>query len=164
MDDMRTRKCTRFDVLRSGSARLALLLLVLTADATAAHAADVQRWTDRNGRVVFGDHPPVDVQATAVKVRPNVYTAVSVGKLGTIVAPSPEVVLYSAEWCGFCRAAREHFRARGIAFSEYDVESSERGRADYAKLGARGVPVILIGERRMNGFNADAFDEVYRAR
>lgn len=161
MDDRQPRHRTTNDARQS--VRACLLLFTALVAVPCARAADVQRWTDRDGHVVFGDRAPPNVRATPVKVRPNVYTAVSIEKLGKIVA-SGEVVLYSAEWCGFCRAAREHFRARGIAFSEYDVETSERGRADYVKLGAHGVPVILIGERRMNGFNADAFDQLYRAR
>lgn len=41
----------------------ALLLLV----AAAAHAQQVYRWTDKNGKVQYGSNPPPGVAAKAVK-------------------------------------------------------------------------------------------------
>jgi glutaredoxin len=73
------------------------------------------------------------------------------------------VTLYSASWCGVCRRARSYFNRNRIPFTEYDVEQSERGRQDYRALQGRGVPIILVGATRMNGFSPDAFDAMYRS-
>ena len=64
-----------------------------------------------------------------------------------------KVVLYSTTWCGYCKKARDYFLDQGIAFSEYDVEKSTRGRRDYARLGGKSVPIILVGKTRINGFS-----------
>lgn len=138
----------------------ALAVLVI-GSATAASATDIHRWVDEQGKVQFGDRPPAGVASEQVVVRPNVYTSPEIQPLAAAVDRSPEVVLYSAQWCGYCRKARTYFKRQGIAFKEYDVETSDRGRRDYRALEARGVPVILIGEQRMNGFSVDAFSALY---
>ena len=70
-----------------------------------------------------------------------------------LVGPTP-VVLLSASWCGYCRKARAAFRAWGVDFREFDIETSAIGRRAYALIGIRGVPILLIGERQLFGYSA----------
>ena len=65
----------------------------------------------------------------------------------------PEVKMYATSWCPYCAKARAYFARRNIAYVEVDIEKSKEGRAEYDRLGARGIPVILVGPRRMNGFS-----------
>jgi len=65
----------------------------------------------------------------------------------------PEVKMYATSWCPYCAKARSYFARRGIAYVEVDIEKSREGRAEYDRLGARGIPVILVGPQRMNGFS-----------
>jgi len=51
---------------------------------------------------------------------------------------------------------------KGIRFTEYDIEKSSKGKRLYKNLGARGVPVILVGKKRMNGFSEAGFEKIYR--
>ena len=44
-------------------------------------------------------------------------------------------------------------RKNGIVFTEYDIEKSTKGRRDFESMKGRGVPIILVGDMRMNGFN-----------
>ena len=48
-----------------------------------------------------------------------------------------------------------------ISFSEYDVETSAKGKADFARMKGQGVPIILVGEKRMNGFNPTRFKQLF---
>ena len=64
-----------------------------------------------------------------------------------------EVKMYATSWCPYCAKARAYFSRRGIAYVEVDIEKSREGRAEYDRLGARGIPVILVGAQRMNGFS-----------
>ncbi|HXI35796.1 MAG TPA: glutaredoxin family protein [Burkholderiales bacterium] len=64
-----------------------------------------------------------------------------------------EVKMYATSWCPYCAKARAYFARRGIAYVEVDIEKSREGRAEYDRLGARGIPVILVGQQRMNGFS-----------
>lgn len=70
--------------------------------------------------------------------------------------------MYSTEWCGYCRQARNYFKHNKIAFSEYDIEKSKSARRRYDKAGGRGVPLIMMGKRRMSGFNPQSFEQFYR--
>ncbi|MGI9290354.1 MAG: glutaredoxin domain-containing protein [Gammaproteobacteria bacterium] len=71
--------------------------------------------------------------------------------------------MYSTEWCGVCKKARNYFTANDIPFKEYDVEKSTKGARDYKKLNARGVPVILVGKSRLNGFSSGKFENLYES-
>jgi glutaredoxin len=70
--------------------------------------------------------------------------------------------MFSASWCGVCKKARKYFRKNKIRFTEYDIEKSSRGKRLYRDLDATGVPVILVGKQRMNGFTESGFERIYR--
>ncbi|MGB1221981.1 MAG: glutaredoxin family protein, partial [Alcanivoracaceae bacterium] len=57
--------------------------------------------------------------------------------------------------------ARRYFKQNNIAFTEHDIEKSEKARKAYDRLNARGVPVILYGRERMNGFSVAGFKRMY---
>lgn len=133
------------------------ILLLLTVNA----GADIQRWTDSRGQVHFGDRPPVNADASVVKVKINSYEAPSVEGLRELLGKNNEVVIYSASWCPVCKKAKKYFRKKCIAYTEYDIEKSAKGKRDYKKLGAKGVPVIIVRGQRLNGFSAAAFERIY---
>ncbi len=120
--------------------------------------AEVFRWVDDRGRVHFGDQPPAAAAAEGVELKINTYES---PELSPDTTASREVILYSAVWCSVCRKAKAYFARRGVAFTEHDIETSAQGRRDYLRLGARGVPVILVGDRRMDGFSAARFEKLY---
>ncbi len=140
--------------------RLSLIMLLGTGFAIPVTATEIHRWTDENGNTHFGDQPPASAESEILTVTPNVYKSPIVIP-NTAIAPSTSVVLYSAQWCGYCRKARAYFQANRIPFKEYDVEKSRKGKQDYRQLGARGVPVILVGSQRMNGFSEASFRDPY---
>ena len=65
----------------------------------------------------------------------------------------PLVVLYAAEWCGYCKATKRFFDANGIVYTELDVEKTTEGREGHKKLGGRGVPLVVIGDDVIHGFD-----------
>jgi glutaredoxin len=86
----------------------------------------------------------------------NFFSKRSAAPAGTEVIHAngqPSVVFYSATWCGYCRAARDFFDRNGIAYTELDIEKSERGAEEYGKLGGGGIPLIFIGDEKIRGFN-----------
>lgn len=68
------------------------------------------------------------------------------------------VVVYGTETCPYCAKARAYLKERQVAFGDFDVAKSEKGKQDFAKLGGKAVPVILIGDRQLVGFNQAAID------
>lgn len=120
-------------------------------------------WTDANGQVHFGDRPPQDSQAERVEIRVNTITAPATitHDAGTFTEKRA-IVIYTTERCGYCRQAKAFLNANHVPFKEFDVENSPRGRADYRKLSGRGVPIILVGEQRMNGYSENSLVSLLR--
>lgn len=145
---------------------LALLFLI----ASPVGSGELFKWVDDHGNVHYGDSPPENAKLKRITGKVSSYTSVSVEDFvydpGNITERnrSKGVVMYSASWCGYCKKAAIHFRKNNIPFTEHDIEKSEQAALQYKKLNGRGVPIILIGDQRMNGFNATAFDRIYYAK
>ena len=69
-----------------------------------------------------------------------------------------KVIVYGTETCPYCIKTRTYLKERHIAFADIDVAKSEKGKRDYAQLAGKGVPLILIGNRRMTGFDPATID------
>jgi glutaredoxin len=134
--------------------------LCLAALVSAQAGAEIYKWVDEQGNVNFSDKASGRHESSTVSVRVNTYTAVSYDV--SLFDTGAKVVMYSASWCGHCKRAKRYFRQHGIAFTEYDIEKDRQARARYARMGAAGVPVILVGKRRMNGFSEAGFEKIYR--
>lgn len=128
--------------------------------------AQIYTWTDENGRVHYGDKPTDDVNAKTVNIEVNSYTNVTYEFTDFYVpnregrSHNPKVIMYSTSWCGYCKKARNYFHENNISYVEYDIEKDEKAHQQYKNMGATGVPVILVGKRRMNGFNAAGFEKM----
>lgn len=66
---------------------------------------------------------------------------------------SSEVSIYVASWCPHCRKAKEYLDKLEIAYTLYDIDTPS-GQEKFDALHAQGVPVITVGEYRMDGFSA----------
>ena len=144
-----------------------LALIFLTASPVGS--GELFKWVDHQGNVHYGDSPPENAKLKRITGKVSSYTSVSVEEFAydpdniTKRKRSKGVIMYSTSWCGYCKKAALHFRKNNIPFTEHDIEKSEQAARDYKKLNGRGVPIILIGDQRMNGFNATAFDQIYYA-
>lgn len=113
-----------------------------------ASGASSARGRRRGGQVSRGDLEPAERNGSSTARRSR-------------RAPV-RVLLYSARGCAQCRRAKAFLEARGIAFSELDVGRSPKARKALARMGARGVPTILIGDHRLDGFSERRFLEIYQ--
>jgi glutaredoxin len=71
--------------------------------------------------------------------------------------------MYATSWCPYCAQARAYFARNGIAYTEFDIEKSQAGRAEFRSLGGRGIPVILVGDQRMDGFSEQRLAQMLKA-
>jgi len=143
-------------------------------------ASEIYKWIDEQGRVQFSDKAPeksLAVEAETITIKPiansiespdvSVSDFLQNAQLSRDQARKDKasrdrpVVMYSTVWCGVCKRARQYFLANNIPFSEYDIEKTERGRKDYARLNGNGIPIILVGNKRMNGFSLARFKKMY---
>lgn len=95
------------------------------------------------GRVLW---PPTKAQASTVSVR----------------APQPVVELYATSWCPYCQQTREFFAANAIEYIEHDIEKSSQALAEHEKLGGKGVPLILVGDEVIRGYNESSLRTLLR--
>jgi len=146
------------------------LLMILILSLPQQAIAEIYTWTDDAGRVHFTDSPPDKAQSTQIKISPlNTYNSPSADSIKNILdrptglkGKKAKVILYSTTWCGYCKKAKRWFLQNNIPFTEYDTEKSERGRRDYKKMNGRGVPIIKIGTKRLNGFSPNSLTQVLR--
>ncbi|MES2416215.1 MAG: glutaredoxin family protein [Patescibacteria group bacterium] len=65
-----------------------------------------------------------------------------------------DVTIYSTPNCHFCHMAKEFFKEKNVPYTEYDVAADMEKRAQIIEQsGQMGVPVIVIGEDLIVGFN-----------
>ncbi|MBW9258660.1 MAG: glutaredoxin family protein [Candidatus Thiodiazotropha sp. (ex. Lucinisca nassula)] len=141
------------------SAKINWILLPILLLSVTVVEAEIFKWTDEHGKVHFTDKPPADADASEVKLKINTIKSVSFDR--SIFNFGKKVVIYSTEWCGYCEKAKRYFKRKKIKYTEYDIEKSSRAKRQYKKMGATGVPVILVGKRRMNGFSEAGFEKIY---
>ena len=73
---------------------------------------------------------------------------------------NPRITLYGTRQCPACRQARSYLQQRKLAFQELDVSINLRAQKALARLGAKGVPVIMIGDDRVDGFDRKRLDRL----
>lgn len=65
-----------------------------------------------------------------------------------------EVTIYTTPTCHFCHLAKDFFKENKIEFTEHDVSSDVEKRTEMVqKSGQMGVPVILVGDEIVTGFD-----------
>ncbi len=69
------------------------------------------------------------------------------------MAKPPRITLYSSSGCSHCRQIKQWLQQHQIKFMEFDVQRNQRAFKDFQRLGGKGVPLLVIGERQIQGFN-----------
>lgn len=71
-----------------------------------------------------------------------------------MINAQPKVVLFTTPTCSFCNAAKRYFREKKVRFKEIDVSRDAAAAKDMLnRTGQMGVPVILINNRPIVGFD-----------
>jgi glutaredoxin 3 len=64
------------------------------------------------------------------------------------------VTIYTTPTCHFCQMAKEFFAEKNVQYTAYDVTVDPGKREEMIQMtGQLGVPVIVIGEQVMVGFD-----------
>ncbi len=72
-----------------------------------------------------------------------------------------KVTVYSTPSCHFCHMAKDFFKEKNIAFEDFDVSVDLVKRKEMVdKSGQMGVPVILIDNDLIVGFNKPKIAEL----
>lgn len=133
----------------------------MTAKMPAANIATAKIWRGMRfpltltACLAFGYYVPPLIETQYQRINPP--PAYETGDYAAYFTVSGvEAVMYSDSDCPWCRRAREYLRAAGVAFDERFVDLSAQAAKEYAGLDAPAVPVILIGDRKIVGFDREA--------
>lgn len=71
------------------------------------------------------------------------------------------VTIYSTPTCTYCNAAKDFFKENGVEFQVFDVAVDTAKRQEMIeKSGQMGVPVIIINEELVVGFDKARLSEL----
>lgn len=137
--------------------------------------ADLYYWIDENGVKHFSNTQPEDSTRSIEQTEEYVYEESEDveyqekdrGKQIPAIKQNkndrkrnyndhPKVVMYMTPTCGYCHRARAFFNKHRVPFVEYNITTSKKARKKFESLNGRGVPLILIGNQKISGFNEPA--------
>jgi len=134
--------------------------------------AEIYKWTDENGKTHFSDAPPnkdkvekLDEDELAKRI--SSFTQVSVQFVPIDFGVNQQanransLVMYTTTRCGYCEKARKYFAKNNIDYAEKNITLSDKFKAEFKDFGGTGVPVMFMGEYRMQGFSEARFDTFY---
>jgi glutaredoxin 3 len=69
-------------------------------------------------------------------------------------AAMPKITLYTSAMCGYCVAAKNFLKSRGLAWDEVriDLDPAERERM-VARARRTSVPQIFVGDTHVGGYD-----------
>lgn len=119
------------------------------------------KYTDEAGQVYFTDRPPVDVQTEQITIRVQSFEGQArIFDHNPIEAQPEAITIYTADWCRVCHRAKKYMDDKGYQYIERDIENNPRARREFDRMGGKGVPVILVGNKRMDGFSAGQLEQL----
>lgn len=76
------------------------------------------------------------------------------------VETNQNIVMYSTESCGYCVRLRKYLVRNNIPFIEKDVNSDQQYRSEFEALNGRGVPLSLVKNNRVAGFDENNWNKL----
>ncbi len=72
-----------------------------------------------------------------------------------------KVVIYSTPTCPYCKRAKEYLSRKGVSYTDIDVaQDKEKAKEMTQKSGQMSVPVIIIDDEIVVGFNQVLLDKL----
>ena len=73
----------------------------------------------------------------------------------------PRVTVFTTPTCSWCRRAKQYLTQQRVRFREVDVSRDPSAARDLVRMtGQMGVPVILVGNRPIVGFDKPQLDRL----
>ena len=77
-----------------------------------------------------------------------------------------QVIVYSTNWCAYCKMAEKYLSGKNVAFTEKNIEEDPAANKELlAKIGGnfRGVPVLDVAGTIILGFDRAKIDSALKA-
>ncbi len=74
-----------------------------------------------------------------------------------------KIIVYTTPTCAFCPMVKNFLKEKGVEYEEIDVNENKEALEEMKeKTGQIGVPVTLIGEEAIVGFNKKKIEELLK--
>jgi glutaredoxin 3 len=78
-----------------------------------------------------------------------------------MITTQPKVIVFSTPTCAYCNQAKRYFREKNIRFTDVDVSRDQSAARDMLRrTGQMGVPVILINNKPIVGFDRPKINQI----
>jgi glutaredoxin 3 len=78
---------------------------------------------------------------------------------------APNVTIYATPACHWCDVAKRYLANHDIAYREIDITRDRQGLRDMVVMtGGRSVPVLLVGNHAMIGWDVNEFEKLRSGR
>lgn len=72
-----------------------------------------------------------------------------------------DIKVYSTPSCVYCVKVKDYFKKHGVKFTDYDVSKNQKYAEEMVKKsGQMGVPVVLMGNQVIVGFDKAKIDRI----
>jgi glutaredoxin len=147
--------------MKTRTIALTFLAAALAGALLAQAQTNIYRWTDKDGKVQFSDSPPpADAKdATQRRVGGSSTEDTQLPFATQMAVRRNPVTLFTGASCGEpCDKGRDLLTRRGVPYTERDAQNNPEDQEALKKLaGAVEVPYLLVGERKMKGFEEDTW-------
>ncbi|TDF92317.1 glutaredoxin family protein [Paenibacillus piri] len=68
-------------------------------------------------------------------------------------ASASQVIVYSSNTCTYCSKLKQYLNDQSITFEERNIDANEAYIDELQSMGVSALPVTIIGETHILGFN-----------
>lgn len=154
------------------------LVWVLIALPVPCLAGSAYKSVDADGRVSYSEQPPTDgkvhqtinftafpsspLSESVLRFREEMRQRAGTRAAKPSLAPSDTPLLFTAQWCGYCKKAKAYMAEKGIAYQEYDIDT-ELGMQTFEESGSSGgIPVLIWRQQKIQGFSLAGYDALFQ--
>lgn len=143
------------------SGRIIAFVCVLAASSALQAQTNVYRWVDKDGKVHFTDAPPpADAKESSSKRMGGAPGDPQLPFATQEAIRKNPATLFVSTGCGdFCAKARGLLARRGVPYTERNAQTNPEAAEQVKTLvGALQVPVLLLGQKPVKGFDEDQWN------
>lgn len=73
-----------------------------------------------------------------------------------------KIQIYTSDSCGRCVQAKDYFKNNNIEYIEHNINKDSEARKELIRMGYMSVPVILIDENHVLGFDLKRIQQLLK--
>ncbi|EGS30886.1 MAG: glutaredoxin family protein [Peptoniphilus sp. oral taxon 375] len=71
-----------------------------------------------------------------------------------------KAIVYTSSTCPYCTMAKDYLEEKGVDVEERNVQTDAAARSELMEKGYTGVPVIVIGDEEIVGFDKAKLEKI----